>query len=84
MQFHLRHAADVTRDYHFGTSGNDMLRFLLTERARDLRLIHVVAAGAAAAEVRVGDFEQLQARDGLKRSRGCLRTFCAFERWQAS
>ena len=84
VRFELREATDVAGDDHVRARGDDGARFLLTERRGDFRLIQIVGAGAAAAEVGVGQLKSSTPGIARSSSRGSRRTPCAFARWQAS
>ena len=63
MELQLRQAADVATGHHIGSRGHYCPGLLLAESGGNLRLVNVVAAGTAAAELAVGNLHEFQARD---------------------
>ena len=62
----LGEATDVAGGENGGAGGQDSLGFLLAQRGGDDGLVQVVGAGTAAADVRVRQFQDLDAGDGAQ------------------
>lgn len=62
----LGEAADVSARDDIRAGGDDGRGFLSAERCCDFGLVDIVGAGAAAADVGVGEFEKFEAGDGAE------------------
>jgi hypothetical protein len=62
----LGEAADVAGGDHRGAGADDGAGFVGAETGGDFGLVDVVGTGAAAAEIRVGDFEEFEIGDGAE------------------
>ena len=66
MHRELGETTDIPGRNQFGPRRDHALRLLRAERRRDFRLIQIVGACTAAAEVRVREFLQFQPRNGAQ------------------
>ena len=71
----LCETADVAARNHTRPRRDDRLRLLAAERVGQLRLVEIVSAGAAAAEVSVGQFAQFNPRNGPKQLAAAVQPF---------
>ena len=64
MQVDLREAADVAHDDIVGFGGQNAFCLEAAELGGRVGLIDIVSAGGAAADLAIGDFDELQVFDG--------------------